>query len=136
MKKLLFFLVIATFFLCGCKKESSGGGGSTPNVPMEQIYGSWVATQIFYNGEWIPASGSLSFSATINEDKTYSTSGYFYSSGTYKVSGNNIDFYEDTYKVATLYFTSLDETNAEIRITVFDDPDVQNLRAKLMKVQY
>ena len=101
---------------------------------MENLYGKWEGTGIYYEGEWIDLSNwmyqELSFSIRFNEDGTYYGEGFLGTGhGTYKAVGKNITTYVDGEKYLTYYVKSLSNDKAEI--TMYDNSgDSMDLRVK------
>jgi hypothetical protein len=97
MKKVLFLLAMLpmlVFTACSDDDEESF------NYPMEELYGTWEGTEIDMDGtiidltDWVYSK--YRFSATFNQDGTYSGSGYFGNgSGKYKATGDMIYTYID-----------------------------------------
>lgn len=132
MKKLLgLMLLCATMVL---SLSSCSDDEETFDYPMENLYGKWESTGIYYDGEWIDLSNwmyqELSFSIRFNEDGTYYGEGFFGTGhGTYKAVGKNITTYVDGEKYLTYYVKSLSNDKAEI--TMYDNiGDRMDLRVK------
>lgn len=131
MKKLFrIMLLCATviFAFSSCSKDE------TFDYPMNDLYGKWEGTGIYYKGEWIDLSNwmyqELSFAITFKKDGTYYGEGFFGTGyGTYKAVGKNITTYVDGEKYFTYYVKSLSNDKAEI--TMYDNSgDSMDLRVE------
>lgn len=131
MKKLFGLMLLCTTMVLSF---SSCSDDETFDYPMETLYGKWVGSEIYYDGEWIDLSNwmyqKLSFSISFNEDGTYYGEGFFGTGyGTYKAVGKDITTYIDGEKYLTYYVKSLSNDNAEI--TMYDNNgDSMDLRVK------
>ena len=123
MKKLFsLMLLLATvmMMLPACSDDKDD-----PDSIESQMIGTWDATEIrFSGGSWIDISNrpSLAMSVTFNKDGSYSGRGALGNgSGTYTVSGNNIETYVDGELYATYYVRSIEGNHAELRLTMGSD---------------
>lgn len=119
MKKVFsLMLLLATLVIA---LPSCSDDKDEPNNLKEQIIGTWDATAVLVDGEWIDITNrpSLAVSATFHKDGTYYGEGALGDGGgTYKVSGNTVTTYIDNEPYATYTVKTISGSNAEVTMSM------------------
>lgn len=120
-------MLLALFACVSCSKENH-----EKNPIEEQIIGTWDATHVFSNGNWVDVSKTpkLQISATFKTDGSYYGQSEILGTGygTYKVEGKMIKTYIDKELYLTYSIISIEAGLAEI--TISDGGDSLRFRFK------
>lgn len=121
-------LLFAVTIFSSCEKEND-------ETMLNQILGTWEATQCKSDGDWItiPSYSNLNISISFyNDGRYYGDSDIFGSGwGTYTLSGKTIKTYINNKLLYTYYIKSITSSSAEV--TMFSGSSSIEFRLKKVK---
>ncbi|MCM1300124.1 MAG: lipocalin family protein [Alistipes senegalensis] len=134
MKKLLCFMLLGATTLVSftsCSKDDD------ESISQSKIIGTWDATQVKVDGDWItiPSNSRYSMSITFYENGLYYGKSDIFGTGygTYKISGHSIKTYIDEEYMYTYRINSITDNTAEVTMIDEDSSNRSSLDIRLNK---